>query len=380
MTIATAEPGFLTVGQRIARTMALRAAESGRLQRTILVHGPAGAGKGAFVDDLLALLFCRAPDPAHRPCNSCRGCRDARARTHPDLLIGSPTSWRESRSTGESIVAAARRWLLSSATSPIAGGLRVVLIESADQANEQTQNAMLKALEEPAPRQMFILVADEAANLLPTIRSRATPLRIGPIRSGELEALLMDRAALPAPEARTLARMAGGLAGRALGYASNRALYDWRRRTQAELLALLARVRADRFGSARELLDGAASLAAGTPDVVEAPADDEPARLAGAAQRAAALLLIDAWRALARDLLVARSGCHELAAAGQHLPELADVAEALDEGELVAFINLLEQTADGLRANAAPRLAIERAMLAWPILGRDAPGPTQRTR
>jgi hypothetical protein len=329
----------------------------------------------------LALLLCQTFDPgAPRPCNACRGCRDARARAHPDLLVGSPAAWRESRSTGESIVAAARRWLLASATSPIAGELRIVLIEGADQANEQTQNAMLKALEEPAPRQMFILVADEASTLLPTIRSRATPLRIGPVGSDELEALLIDRRGLPPPEARTLARMAGGLAGRALGYAGNRALYDWRRRTQAELLTLLARGRADRFGSARELLDQAAPIAVSVPEAVEPASDEEPARLTGAAQRAAALLLIDAWRALARDLLVARTGRHELAAAGQHLPELPDVAAAIDGGELVAFINLLERTAEGLRANAAPRLAIERAMLAWPTLGAAEPAGTTKGR
>ena len=83
------------------------------------MHGPAGAGKGAFTDDLLALLFCQADDPALRPCNACRGCRDARARTHPDLVVGGPEQWREERATGESIVAVARRWLLASAGSPI---------------------------------------------------------------------------------------------------------------------------------------------------------------------------------------------------------------------------------------------------------------------
>jgi predicted ATPase with chaperone activity len=61
--------GFLSLGQSVARATALRAAAAGRLQRTLLVHGPAGSGKGAFVDDLLALLFCQDGDAATRPCN-----------------------------------------------------------------------------------------------------------------------------------------------------------------------------------------------------------------------------------------------------------------------------------------------------------------------
>ena len=363
--MATVEPGFRTVGQQVARAIALRAAKVGRLQRTVLVHGPAGAGKGAFVDDLLALIFCQAPDAASRPCNACRGCRDARARTHPDLIIGSPAAWRESRATGESIVAAARRWLLSTATSPIAGDIRVVLIEQADQANEQAQNAMLKALEEPAPRQMFILVAQEMGNLLPTIRSRATPLRVGAIGSTELRTLLMDQERLPSDQADALARIAGGLAGRAIDYARNPSLLEWRRRTQAELLHLLGRGRADRFASARELLDAAAALGAAPADAAEPANDEEPVRLAGAVQRGAALLIVEAWLALARDLLMVRIGRESLAATNLQV-ELDGVAGALREDELVEFINLLERIGQGLRENAAPRLALERAMLAWP--------------
>jgi DNA polymerase-3 subunit delta' len=133
---AFADAGFLSIGQPVARALAERAAASDRLQRTLLVHGPAGSGKETFVDDLLALLFCAADGP--RPCNACRGCREARDRRHPDLVVGSPELWRTERATGESIVAAARRWLLAAATAPIVAQRRIVVIQGADRANEQT--------------------------------------------------------------------------------------------------------------------------------------------------------------------------------------------------------------------------------------------------
>jgi hypothetical protein len=366
MTMAGVEAGFLSLGQPVARAAALRAAAAGRLQRTLLVHGAGGAGKGAFVDDLLALLFCQADAVANRPCNACRGCRDARARTHPDLVVGSPEAWRESRATGESIVAAARRWLLTAATSPIVSELRVILIEGADRANEQIQNALLKALEEPAPRQMFVLVADEPSRLLPTIRSRSQPLRVGSVPHAELRDWLIDHERLPVDLADALARISGGLTGRAVGYARNDSLVAWRRRTQAELLALLTRGRADRFGSVRELLDGAGRLGLPPAEESEAPGNEEPARVAGSAQRAAALLIVEAWQGLARDLLLAGAGRIELAAAAQLVDDLQQAARGVVRPELVAFIALLERVSEGLRANAAPRLALEMAMLAWP--------------
>jgi DNA polymerase-3 subunit delta' len=361
--IETAPAGFLSVGQPAARRLALRAGRGGRVAGTLLVHGPRGSGKAAFVDDLLALAFCTDADPARRPCNACRGCRDARARVHPDLLVGSPDRWREARSTGESIVSVARRWLLDAAGAPIAGERRVVLIEQADQANEQIQNALLKVLEEPTNRHIFILVADEAGLLLPTIRSRCQALRIGPVAHGELVRHLMDRRLLPADQAETLASLAQGLSGLAVRYADRRDVLDWRRRVQAELLALLVRDRADRFEAVGDLLGEAARLEA--PPSAPDDADGE-ARVAPSAQRGAAILIAEVWLALARDLLLAGAGRPALAPSAELAPEIERLGVRIGPEPMSAMARLLERIHDGLRENGSPRLALEVAMLAWP--------------
>jgi len=361
-----APAGFLSVGQA-AQAGVRRAAARDRLQRTLLVHGPAGAGKSAFVDDLLALLLCTRPDGSEAPCNACRGCRDARARTHPDLVIGSPERWRSERSAGESIVAAARRWLLESSGAPIAGDRRVVLIENADGASEQIQNALLKALEEPAARQMFILVAEEPAALLPTIRSRSQPVRIGPVPRAELAAWLVDREHQPAEKADDLARISGGLAGRAIAFARNEPLYAWLRQTQTELLALLPRGRAERFASIRDLLADAARQGEALP--ASAAADDQEVVPASTAeQRRGALLVMDAWTDLARDLLVTAAGHGGQAPAVHLLEAVPELATRIRARDLLDFLAQAETIRDGLRQNAAPRLAMEIAMLDWPTV------------
>lgn len=375
--------GFLGVGQAAARAIALRSAERGRLHRTLLVHGPRGSGTERFVDDLLALLLCAAHG-TDRPCNACSGCRGARARTHPDLVIGSAERWREMKGSGESLVAVARRWLGESAGAPVVAERRILLVDGVDRAGEPIQNALLKALEEPGPRQMFVLVADDVSLLLPTIRSRSQPLRMEPVPRAELAAWLMDHEALPADTADLLARISGGRSEAAIEMARDADLTGWRRRTQQELLVLLDRGPADRLAALRELLDEAARRAApglsmpGLP--MESDASDDPAaaRTPPAQQRAGALLLAEVWAALARDLLVIAGGQQQLSLGSDVLDGAEAAARRAGIGPLAAFLRVLARVEDGLAVSAAPKLATEVAMLAWPRVQERAAVGTPR--
>jgi DNA polymerase III delta prime subunit len=380
----SAEPaaGFLSVGQPIARAIALNAARRGRIGQTLLVQGSPGAGKGAFVDDLLALLFCSADRDA-RPCNRCRGCADGRARRHPDLVIGSPDRWRELRSTGESVVAAARRWLAEAAGSPIVAERRVVLVEGVDRAGDQVQNALLKALEEPSDRQVFVLVADDPGRLLPTIRSRAQPLRIGPVARTELVAFLQQQTGVPGERAEAAARLGGGLTGRALALAADADALARRSRLRAELLGLLRLGRAERLERTRELLDQALRLArgaerstAGAGDPAMEGGDDhgDGPRVPASDQRLAATEIAEAWLELARDLAVSAA---DPAASAELGPELRSAAEAIGPAAAARMVRLLQRVQEGLEQNAAPRLSLDVAVLAWPTLPAEPAEPAE---
>lgn len=373
----TPQRGFLGLGQATARGIAAGAARRGQLGRTLLVHGPGSADAGDFLADLLALLLCSASERAGRPCNDCRDCRDGRGRTHHDLVVGSPSVWREARSGGESIVAAARRWLMEAAGAPISADQRIILIERIDTASEAAQNALLKALEEPNPRQLFVLTAEDAGRVLPTIRSRAQPLRLGPVPREELVAWLMDREHLPEDQARTLARLADGMGGAAIAYARQPTLVDWRRRVQAELLSLVDRGQADRLAAGRELVADALRLVSPDDETAAPPAADlegapgaRPLPATGQ-QRAGALLVLDAWLGLARDLAVTAAGRPQLASAGELIDGLERVARDVGVGRAARAVRHLERIREGVAINAAPRLAMSVAMLAWPT--RRAP-------
>ena len=125
-----------------------------------LFTGPPGSGRSVAARAFAAALLC--PDGG---CGHCPSCHQVRAGTHADLLLVRP----DGLSYG---VRQTRGLVLRAAGAPSGGRWQVVLFEDADRATEQAANALLKAIEEPAPRTVWLLCAPSAEELVTTIRSR----------------------------------------------------------------------------------------------------------------------------------------------------------------------------------------------------------------
>ena len=125
-----------------------------------LFTGPPGSGRSVAARAFAAALLCEDGG-----CGQCPSCHQVRAGTHADLLLVRP----DGLSYG---VRQTRNLVLRAAGAPSGGRWRVVLFEDADRATEQAANALLKAIEEPAPRTVWLLCAPSAEELVTTIRSR----------------------------------------------------------------------------------------------------------------------------------------------------------------------------------------------------------------
>ncbi len=102
---------------------------------------------------------------------------------------------------------------------------RVVLVDSADDLNPSSANALLKILEEPPHKSILLLISHNPGRLLPTIRSRCAKLALKPLQEGQVASLLRRyKPALAEREVQGLAKIAGGSIGRAIRYADNDAL------------------------------------------------------------------------------------------------------------------------------------------------------------
>lgn len=147
-----------------------RSLANGRLPHAYLLCGdPRGAGSD-LAGRVCSLLLCdrRADAPDAAPCLACKSCRSVASGTHPDVLTVEP----EKKSRVISMAAVTESFLPWAAKMSYLGGWKIGRILFADRLNESSANAILKTLEEPPDRTLFLLATDKPEALLPTIVSR----------------------------------------------------------------------------------------------------------------------------------------------------------------------------------------------------------------
>ncbi|MBD9441138.1 DNA polymerase III subunit delta' [Pseudomonas sp. PDM04] len=131
-----------------------------------LLHGPAGIGKRALAERLMASLLCQHPT-GEGACGECKSCLLLKAGSHPDNYILEPEE------ADKAIKVDQVRDLVSFVVQTAQlGGRKVVLIEPVESMNVNAANALLKSLEEPSGDTVLLLVSHQSSRLLPTIKSR----------------------------------------------------------------------------------------------------------------------------------------------------------------------------------------------------------------
>jgi len=204
-----------------------------------LITGPPGSGRSNLAYAFASALLAREGDEEATA-------RQVAARTHPDLGV---------LSTERVIISIdeVRQLVSSSQFSPSVGRFRVMVIEDADRMSERTSNVLLKALEEPPPRTVWILCAPSEADLIPTIRSRVRSVRLRVPAVDEVAELISRRDGVDMATATRAARESQSHIGMAHRLATNTEARE--RREQTLQIALGVRSVGDAVRAAGVLLE-----------------------------------------------------------------------------------------------------------------------------
>lgn len=171
--------GNETLKERLQASLA-----KGQLSHCYLISGPEGSGKRTLARLLAAAMECTSPD---KPCLVCPQCKKVMGNAHPDLIT---VDDQEHKTIPVKVVRDACTDLY---LRPNEGNRKIYLFPQAQNLNLQGQNTLLKCIEEPPSYGVFLLLADHAEQLLPTIRSRCVELRLSPLPENLLRGQLLQR-------------------------------------------------------------------------------------------------------------------------------------------------------------------------------------------
>ena len=350
---------------RIALESALR--DESALSHAYLFHGPPGAGKRAAARAFAAALLAEgADDPGDVE-------RRVRSGVHPDI------TWVEPRGAHEILVDDVRTQIVrQAALRPFEARRRVFVIVDADRMNDESQNALLKTLEEPGSFAHFVLVSSAPGRLLPTIPSRCRPVAFGAIAPGRIAAAL-EAEGVAAATALACARLSGGDLEQARALAGDQAAM--RAEAEAAARAVLEEhddagwVVAEPWGPLleRAAQQGAAAEAA-VKELSAERLENEPKRgsqgfarefdvQARRARRRAhtasldqSLDLVGAWF---RDLVAVACGADDQVRNADRLDPLREDADGRDVARLIDCVALCDETRRRLERNVLEDLALE---------------------
>ncbi|MCO6005315.1 DNA polymerase III subunit delta' [Actinoallomurus purpureus] len=209
-----------------AGAQALTGEGGGGMTHAWLFTGPPGSGRSVAARAFAAALLC--PDQG---CGHCASCHQVLSGTHADVEVVRPAGL----SYG---VRETRELVLRAASSPTGGRWRIVLFEDADRSTEQAANALLKAIEEPPTRTVWLLCAPSPDDLVVTIRSRCRLVTLRTPPAHAVADVLVGRDGIDPDVAAAAARAAQGHVGRAKRLATD----EQTRRRRSEVLAVPGRL------------------------------------------------------------------------------------------------------------------------------------------
>ncbi len=330
------------IGQTRAVSLLERGLEMGSLAHAYLFVGPAHVGKMTLALNLAQALNC---ETAETPCGQCASCQKIASAKHADVQIiglSNDGDSAEARPRAEISIDQIRQVQHSASLPPFEGKYKVFIIDKAEFLSIEAANCLLKTLEEPIGKVVFILLTTNERLLPATVVSRCQRVELFPMPVGEIETALNSNWGVEPEKAKLLARLSHGCLGWAVSVALDNSLLQQRAERLDRLLDIIDADCEERFAYAAQL---AAQFNQNRGLVQE--------RLS---------LWLDWWR----DLLLVKVGSSDNITNIDRLDVFSDKARGYSLAQIRAFVHSIRAAGEQLRQNANPRLVLEVLMLGIP--------------
>jgi DNA polymerase-3 subunit delta' len=344
------------------------------MTNTWLFTGPPGSGRSNAAIAFAAALVCKDSG-----CSKCNDCMSTIIGTHADVEL--------IKTEGLSIKIDEIRELITRASwAPSVASYRVVVMEDADRLTESAANALLKVIEEPGLRTIWLLCAPTLTDVLPTIRSRCRHLSLRTPSTKAVANLLIERESIDPKTAEFAARAAGGHIGRARRLATDENAKQ--NRTSILKLPLMIKDVASAYKAAQFLVDAAkadalkdsekkdedeisklkeawgatgSKMVSGGAKVVKELEKEQKSRATRMVRDYLDRALLD-LSTLYRDILLIQSNSVDSLINQDLIEEIKQLAQATRPEQTLAKIESILKTRRNLAHNAAPLLLIEALM------------------
>lgn len=177
-----------------------------RFPHAVIIEGEALSGKSLLTSYIVSALFC---EEENSPCGKCRACSLVKAGTHPDLFLTTLLDKKKNIAVEQ-----IRKLKVDAYIRPQMSDKKVFVIDYADTMNAQSQNAILKVLEEPPGDTVFILQVRSRSALLPTILSRCVTYTLNDPDINESAEYLKEKYGIEIDEAKEMLRQNNNSIGR----------------------------------------------------------------------------------------------------------------------------------------------------------------------